>query len=294
MPRALWKGALSFGLVNIPVELYPAEDRHSFDFAMLDKRDLSPVGYKRYNKTNGKEVEWADVVKGYEYEKGKYVVLSDEDFRRANAKATQTIDIRAFVEAGEIPLEFYETPYYLAPGKYGQKVYALLRETLKATGRVAVAEVVLRTTPHLGVVVPAGRALMFDTLRFRDELKDASTLELPPESLKSAGIGPKEVDLAKRLVDDMTEKWDPSRYRNTYHDDLMTRIKEKIEAGETDELTEPSKEKAPRGSAKVIDLAALLRESLEKAGGARKPGLRAAPKPAASRAAKAPARRKRA
>ena len=154
MARALWKGAISFGLVNIPVEMYSAEDRKSFSFSMLDKRDLSPVGYKRYNKSTGKEVAWGDIVKGYEYSKDEYVVLSDEDFKQANVKATQTIDIRAFVDAGEIPLEYYETPYYLAPAQRGGKVYALLRETLKETGRVAVAEVVLRTTPHLGVVYP--------------------------------------------------------------------------------------------------------------------------------------------
>lgn len=298
MPRALWTGAISFGLVNIPVELYAAEDRKSFKFSMLDKRDLAPVGYRRYNKTTGKEVPWNEIVKGYEYEKDTYVVLSDEDFRQANVKATQTIDIRAFVQAGEIPLEYYETPYYLAPASRGQKVYALLRETLKATNRVAVAEVVLRTTPHLGVVIPNGRALMFNTLRFRDELKDASGIELPPEGLKSAGVTPKEVELAKRLVDDMTEHWDPSQYKNTYHDDLMARIKEKIKAGQTEEITEPSKERGPARSAQVIDLAELLKQSLGKGGGARKTALRVVPKAATQRAsshaAKAPARRKRA
>src|SRR5664279_2764326 len=132
MARALWTGAISFGLVNIPVELYPAEDRKTFKFSMLDKRDLSPVGYKRYSKTSGKEVEWSGVIKGYEYEKGQYVVLSDEDFRRANVKATQTIDIQSFVPADEIPVEYFETPYFLAPSGRGQKVYALLRETLLA------------------------------------------------------------------------------------------------------------------------------------------------------------------
>jgi len=294
MARALWKGAISFGLVNIPVEMYTAEDRKSFSFSMLDKRDLAPVGYKRYNKTSGKEVPWSEIVKGYEYAKDRYVVLSDEDFRRANVKATQTIDIRAFVQADEIPLEYYETPYYLAPGKGGQKVYALLRETLKATKRVAVAEVVLRTTPHLGVVIPNGRALMFNTLRFQDELKDATGIELPPEGVKGAGVTTKEVDLARRLVDDMTEKFKPSQYKNTYHDDLMARIKEKIKAGQTEEITEPSKDKETTRGAQVIDLAELLKQSLGKGTGSRKAALRIVPKTTAKRAAKAPARRKRA
>lgn len=284
MARALWKGAISFGLVNVPVEMYGAEDRKGFSFSMLDKRDLSPVGYKRYNKSNGKEVAWADIVKGYEYGKDEYVVLSDEDFKQANVKATQTIDIRAFVDAGEIPLEYYETPYYLAPAQRGGKVYALLRETLKETGRVAVAEVVLRTTPHLGVVYPNGKALMFNTLRYQDELKDASGIELPPEGLKSAGITAKEVELAKRLVDDMTEDWNPAQYKNTYHDDLMARIEEKVKAGQATEITRPSKDEGGQTSAKVIDLAELLKQSLEKGGARKQPVKRAA----------ASARRKRA
>jgi len=309
MARALWKGANSFGLVNIPVEMYSAEDRKSFKFSMLDKRNMAPVGYKRYNKENNKEVPWNDIVKGYEYEKGQYVVLSEEDFKQANVKATQTIDIRAFVDAGEIPLEYYETPYYLAPGARGQKVYALLRETLKETNRVAVAEVVLRTTPHLGVVYPEGKALIFNTLRFQDELRDPSDIELPGAGLKGAGVTQKEVDLAKRLVDDMTEKWDPSQYTNTYHDDLMARIKQKIKEGNTQEITPPSKDEGPR-TAQVIDLADLLKQSLGKAGGGRKsakgdddehkrrPALKVVPKTAAKKhahsAAKSSAKRKRA
>src|SRR3954462_1678161 len=145
MPRALWKGAISFGLVNIPVELYPAEEHKEFKFTMLDKRDFSPVGYKRYNKKSGKEVEWSDIIKGYEYEKDQYVVLSDEDFKRANVKASRTIDIVAFVPAKDVSPEYFETPYYLVPGDRGEKVYGLLRETLKATGRIAIAQFVLRT-----------------------------------------------------------------------------------------------------------------------------------------------------
>ncbi len=265
MARAIWKGAITFGLVNIPVELYPAEDRKSFKFSMLDKRDFSPVGYKRYSKGSGKEVEWGDIVKGYEYEKDQYVVLSDEDFRRANVKATQTIDIRAFVDAGEIPAELYETPYYLAPGARGEKVYALLRETLRSTGRVAVAEVVIRTTQHLAAVLPGERALMMVTLRYADEIRPASGLDLPAAGLKAVGVTQKEVDLAKRLVDDMTEPFDPAQYKDTYHEDLLARIEEKIEKGRTHEITRADKdeERAPRAS-NVIDLADLLKQSLGK------------------------------
>jgi DNA end-binding protein Ku len=262
MARALWKGAITFGLVTIPVELHSAEEKREFKLAMLDKRDFSPVGYKRYSKKSGKEVPWEDIVKGYEYEKGEYVVLSDEDFRRANVKASQAIEIQAFVPASEVPPEYFETPYYLAPGKAGQKVYALLRETLRSSGRIAVGEVVLRTVQHLAAVVPVGRALMLNTMRYADQLRDGTDLELPAEGLKSVRVTAKEAELAKRLVDDMAEHWKPEDFKDTYHQDLMRRIREKIKAGETKEITEPEKEAAPR-SAKVIDLAALLQKSLE-------------------------------
>src|ERR1700694_810393 len=200
MARALWKGAITFGLVHIPVELYPAEERKEFKFSMLDKRDFSPVGYKRYSKKSGKEVDWNDVVKGYEYEKDQYVVLSDEDFKRANVKASQTIDIVAFVPMNEIPPQFYESPYYLVPTERGQKVYALLRETLRSSGLVAVAQVVIRTAQHLAVVVPVGRALVLNTLRYADELRDTKGLDLPEAGLKGAHVTAKEVELAKRLI----------------------------------------------------------------------------------------------
>ncbi len=267
MPRVLWKGAITFGLVHIPVELYPAEERKEFKFSMLDKRDFSPVGYKRYSKRSGKEVEWGNIVKGYEYEKDQYVVLSDEDFRRANVKASQTIDIQAFVPAGEIPPQYFEAPYYLVPTERGQKVYALLRETLRSTNRVAVAQVVIRTTQHLAAVVVVGKMLMLNTLRYADELRPTKDLALPAEGLKAARVTPKEVELAKRLIDDMTEHWKPEEFKDTYHQDLMRRIHEKIKKGETKEITEPGPgdDQAPR-SAQVIDLAALLKQSIDKSG----------------------------
>jgi len=308
MARPLWKGAITFGLVHIPVERHPAEERKEFKFSMLDKRDLSPVGYKRYSKTSGKEVDWKDVVKGYEYEKDQYVVLSDEDFRRANVKASQTIDIEAFVPANEIPPQYFETPYYLVPTERGQKVYALLRETLRSTGRVAVAQVVIRTAQHLAVVVTVGKVLMLNTLRYADELRPTKDFALPEEGLKGAHVTSKEVDLAKRLIDDMTERWNASEFKDTYHQDLMRRIEEKIKKGETKQITEPDSEETetPR-SAKIIDLAALLKESIDQGGSRRKtadprrsPKAEASGKPAlrvvssARGSSKASAKRKRA
>ena len=272
MPRPLWTGAISFGLVNVPVALYPAAERHEFEFSMLDKRDLSPVGYKRVSKRTGREVKWSDVIKGYEYEKGHYVVLTDEDFKQANVKATQTIDIQAFVPTQEVPTQFYDTPYYLAPGKRGEKVYALLRETLREAGRVAVAQVVIRTTQHLAVVRPLDRALMLNTLRYPAELRDPAELSLPKAGLKGSGITAKEVDLAKRLIDDMAHHWQPEAFKDTYHEDLMRRIREKIKRGQTKEISEPKHGEAePRRTAEVIDLAELLKKSLKSEGGAHKP-----------------------
>ena len=277
MARALWKGDISFGLVSIPVELYPAEEHKEFKFSMLDKRDFSPVGYKRYSKKSNKEVPWEDVVKGYEYDKDQYVVLSDEDFRRANVKASQTIDIQAFVPAEEIPIQFYDTPYFLGPTARGKKVYALLRETLRSTGRVAVAQVVIRTAQHLAVVVPVGRALMLNTLRYADQLREPGQIDFPAEGLKGTNVTSKEVELAERLVADMAEHWKPEEFKDTYHQDLMRRINEKIKKRETLQITEADDSAAekPR-SAQVIDLAALLQESLKK--GTRTPAKGDAPR----------------
>lgn len=157
MSRAIWNGAISFGLVNIPVVLYSAENRNSFDLTMLDRRNMKPVGMKRYNKETNKEVEWNDIVKGYEYEKERYVILTEEDFKRANVKATQTVDIVAFVDAEEVAPTYFETPYYLAPDKRGEKGYALLRETLKATNKIGIATVVIRTRQYLAALIPTGR-----------------------------------------------------------------------------------------------------------------------------------------
>jgi DNA end-binding protein Ku len=293
MARAIWKGALTFGLVTIPVELHSAEERREFKLAMIDKRDFSPVGYKRYSKRTGKEVPWDDVVKGYEYEKGEYVVLSDEDFRRADVKASQAIEIQAFVPTKDVPIEYFETPYYLVPTRPGQKVYALLRETLRATDKIAIGEVVIRTVKHLAAVVPTGRALMLNTMRYPDQLRDSEDLSLPAEGLKSVHVTAKEAELAKRLVGDMADRWKPGDYKDTYHQELMRRIREMIKAGETREITEPEQREAaaPR-SAKVIDLAALLQQSLQQAQhNGRKAPHRSS---GASRATKQPAQRLRA
>jgi DNA end-binding protein Ku len=262
MARGLWKGAISFGLVNVPVELYSAQERSSeLDMTMLDKRDLSPVGYKRVNKASGKEVPWDEVVKGYEYEDDKYVVLSEEDFRRANPEAAKTVDIQAFVELESIAPQFFDTPYYLIPGKRGEKAYALLRETLKKAGKAGIATVVIRTKQYLAALIAQEELLILNTLRYADELKEVSELKIPEAKVTS-----KELDMAMRLVDDMADEWKPEKYKDTYRHDLMKRIEEKVKAGETEEITEPEKEERAAKGADVIDLMSLLKKSVEKKG----------------------------
>jgi DNA end-binding protein Ku len=264
--RGLWKGAISFGLVNVPVELFSAEKRSTeLDLTMLDKRDLAPVGYKRYNKATGEDVPWPQIVKGYEYEEDKYVVLSEEDFRRANVEASRTVEIVAFIERDEIPPAFFETPYYLAPGKRGEKAYALLRETLKKAGKVGVATVVIRTRQYLAALMPQGELLVLNTLRYADEIRAAEELGVPASALKGPKVTAKEIDLALRLVDDMAGRWKPEQYRDTYREDLLKRIREKVKAGQTKEITPPAKEagEGERAGAEVIDLMALLRKSVE-------------------------------
>jgi DNA end-binding protein Ku len=264
MARGLWKGAISFGLVNVPVELYSAQKKSSeIDLTMLDKRDLAPVGYKRYNKSTGEDVPWPEIVKGYEYDDDKYVVLSDEDFRRANVEAAKTVDIQAFVDLKDIPPPFFETPYYLAPGKRGEKAYALLRDALKKSGKAGIATVVIRTRQYLAAVIPQDEVLLMDTLRYADEIKGAEELGIPNGALH-AKASPKEIDMALRLIDDMSEKWRPEKFKDTYRDDLMARIKEKIKKGQTEDITEPEKGEKQPASADVIDLMALLKKSVEK------------------------------
>ena len=265
--RALWKGAISFGLVYIPVEMYTAVQEHDLDLTMLDRRDFSPVGYKRYNKSTGKEVTWDDIVKGYEYETDEYVVLSDEDLKRANVEATQTIDITAFVDAAEVPLTYDETPYYLAPSRGGAKVYALLRETLRKAGKIGIATVVMRTKQHLCALVCVEDKIVLNTLRYASEIRDAEELKLPPKTLKAAGISDKELQMALSLVEGMSEEWKPEQYHDTYKEDVLALVKKKIKAGQTKTITAPDKEAPAPKASNVVDLVALLQDSLGKRGG---------------------------
>ncbi len=279
MPRVLWKGAISFGLVHIPVGLYSAEKRNSFDLTMLDRRTMKPVGFKRYNKDTGEDVTWDDIVKGYEYEKGRYVVLTEEDFKRANVDATQTVDIVSFVDGPDIPPMYFETPYYLAPDKRGDKGYALLRETLAQTGKVGIANVVIRTRQYVAALLPVGNVIVMNTLRYANELRSADEVDVPPRDLKATGITPREVEMARRLVEGMSDKWKPEEFRDTYHEDLLALIDKRIQAGQTEAITEPAPAEEERSAGgDVIDLMALLKRSVEsKTQAARRPSSKAKP-----------------
>jgi DNA end-binding protein Ku len=263
MARAIWKGSISFGLVNIPIALYPATRREEFKFRLLRKSDLSPVSYKRVAEKDGKEVPWDQIVKGYEYEKGKYVVLKDEDFERVDLEATQTVDIQDFVDQEEIDPIFFYKPYYLEPLKGGDKAYALLRDALKDSNKVGIAKVVIKTRQYLAGVKPEDGVLVLELMHFADELADPGKLHVP----KKTEVGKREMNMAKSLIDSMSSKWNPEKYRDDYREALMEVIEEKVEAGGKEIEEKPKKARKPT---KVIDLVSVLQKSLEQTGGKKK------------------------
>jgi DNA end-binding protein Ku len=261
--RAIWKGSISFGLVNIPIALYPATRKEELKFRLLRGSDLSPVNYKRVAEKDGKEVPWDEIVKGYEYEKGKFVVLGEKDFQRVDLEATQTVDIKDFVDVEEIdPMYFYK-PYYLEPQKGGDKAYVLLRDVLSKTKKVGIAKVIIKTRQYLAGVKALKHALVLELMHFGEELSDAEQLNVP----KKMEPGKREIDMAEALVKSMTSKWDPKKYKDDYRDALLEVIEEKVEAGGKEIEEKP---KAKKTSSKVIDLVAVLQQSLAQSGGGKK------------------------
>lgn len=264
MSRPIWKGAISFGLVHIPVELHSASAPAGIDLDLLDKRDFAPVGYRRYNKVTGKEVTQQDIVKGYAYQKDEYVVLSDADLRNANPESTQTIDILSFVEASDIPIMFFDQPYYLVPAKGGEKVYALLRKTLEKSGKLGLGQVVIRTKQHLAALMPFQDIIVLNLLRYQEELRELP--EIPqPKAGKQSQVSVKEVEMALSLVEDMTEPWNPRQYQDTFRQDIMALVKKKVKAKQIHILTEPNEEEDGQAAAKpsnVVDLMQLLKASI--------------------------------
>lgn len=260
MARPLWNGSIAFGLVQIPVGLYGAEERDEISFRMLDKHDLSPIGYERINKETGKKVAYADIVRGYEYEKGQYVVLSDEELAHANVKASQTIDIGTFVDRNEIDPMLIERPLFVMPQKQGQKAYRLLLETLEKTKRVGIAQVVLRTRQHLAALVPHDDVLVLLLLRYAHELRTPKEIDHP--TVGKATVSAAERRMAEQLVEGMSGPFEPGELRDTYFDDVMDLIDKKVKSGKPTAISHPKMPKPKAG--KVVDLADLLKQSLAK------------------------------
>jgi DNA end-binding protein Ku len=279
----MWKGALSFGLVSIPVGMYPATTREDLSFRQLHAKDRSPISYRRFCVEENVEVPWAEIAKGYEYEKGEFVVMTQEDFDKAGVEATQTIDIRDFVPAEEIDFAYFEQPYYLEPQKTGAKAYALLRAALKRSGRIGVATVVLRQREHLAAVKVAGDVLMLTTMRFAHEIVPPTELAVPRGE---AGLDKREIDLALQLVDTLAGSFEPEKYHDQYRDALLKAIERKVEGRE---IAVPTAARKP--PTKVVDLMHALEASLKAAParGARANGRKV---PAVAPARRAAARRR--
>lgn len=269
--RVLWKGAITFGLVHIPVGLHTASTEQGVDFDWLDKRSMDPVGYKRINKRTGKEIDKENIVKGVEYEDGKYVVISADEIEAVYPKTTQTIEIQQFVDATDIPFVYLERPYYVAPINKGQKVYALLRDTLAKTGKIGLAKVVIQTKQHLAALVPSGPVLVLNLLRWGDEVKSFEGLDLPGSGTTFSAA---EKKMAEQLVKEMSGKWNPDEFKDEFKHEIMSLVDKKVKAGKTETVIEPQEE-APSQGADVIDLTELLARSLK---GGKAPAKKSAPR----------------
>ncbi|MDF2690166.1 MAG: Ku protein [Gammaproteobacteria bacterium] len=260
MPRPIWKGHISFGLVNIPVTLYSAEHRADLHFRMLDSRNKAKVHYERINEETGEEVPWDQIVKAYEFDKGNYVVLEKEDFQKAAPEQTKTINIECFIDQQEVQPIYFEKPYYLIPDKQAVKSYVLLREALKNTCKVGIASVVIHTREHLAAIMPYQNGILLELLRFEQEIRPIEAFDIPKAKKEHYRIQEKELELASQLINSMTEDWQPKRYHDSYRDTLMKWIQEKA-AGK--KAPSPKKEKTAK-KAQVLDLMGLMKQSLQK------------------------------
>lgn len=251
--RSIWSGTLSFGLINIPIRLYSGTDEHPFNFDMLHKTDLSPIRFARICKTEEKEVPYKDIVKGYEYQKGEYLVIEDEDFKKVISQKTDTIEIVSFAHEDEIDPIYFEKPYFLEPGKGADKSYALLRETLRKSKKVGVVKFVLRNRAHIGIIKPYQDAIILDQMRYATEVRQLEGLKLPSEKT----ISKKELDMALKLVEQLTDKFNPNAYEDTYAKDMQAVIDAKLKGAK------PLKKAPPPKESKVHDIMSLLKASLE-------------------------------
>jgi len=262
--RTLWKGAISFGLVHIPITLHSATAENRMKFNLLDKRTMNPVGNKQVNKATGEAMTKEEVVKGFEYEKDQYVVLSPEEIKAALPKSTQTIDIEAFIDGSQIPTTYYNKPYYVAPASKGQKPYKLLMETMRRTGKVGLARVVISTRQHLAALMPGEEGLVLELLRWEDEVRDTAGLPLPDSDTK---VSEKELKMAEQLVNELEDEWKPEAFHDEFREKLEQVVEAKVKAGEGEHIMKPLEGEEVKTSADIIDLTELLKRSLRKGGG---------------------------
>ncbi len=264
MARPIWKGSISFGLVNIPITLFTAEQKSELHFKLLDKRNKSEIRYERVSEETGQQVPWDQIVKGYKYDSGDYVVLTDEDFKKAAVEATQTIEIADFVPLNSIEYKYFEKPYYVVPGKKADKGYVLLREVLKRTGKVAISKVVIRSRQYLSALIPQEDALVLNILRYYDELRDPAEYNFPAGTIEHFKVSERELQIAEMLVESMTSEWEPKKYHDEYREALMDWIEKKAQAGGA--MPAPQGEVEGREEAgKVVDMMDLLKKSVQQA-----------------------------
>ncbi len=261
-PRVIWKGAISFGLVHVPVALYPASQDSGIDFDWLDRRSMDPVGYQRINKRTGKPIKGDDIVKGVQQDDGEYVIVSDEQIKAAYPVSTQTIEIETFVQAAEIPFLLLEKPYYLEPIGKGEKVYALLREAMAQAGVIGIARVVMHTKEHLAALIPMGPALVLNTIRWASEIRPVEDLKLPAAGKSAAGVKAAELKMATQLISDMTGPWDPEAYENRFVSAVQALVRQKVKAGDTKTVTPLEDATEAAAPSNVVDLTELLARSL--------------------------------
>jgi DNA end-binding protein Ku len=291
MARPIWSGTLSFGLLNVPVSLMTGERSVDLHFRMLDSRSNTPVRYERVNAETGEEVPWKEIVKAFEYAKGSYVVLEPEDIKSASSEGREVVDVKAFVDAESIGPEYFEKPYFLVPGKKAEKGYVLLRETLKRTGKIGIARVVIRTREYLSAVMPRGDALMLMLLRYPQELVDASDYKIPEGKASEYRVSDKEIQMAEQLIESMSDEWKPDDYRDEFRDRLRKVIEKRMKSKGV--VTPPSDEEAEtpeNATTNVVDFMSLLQQSL--ATNKRTPAKKAAAKAPRKTAAKAAPRKK--
>lgn len=293
MARPIWTGSLSFGLLNIPIQLMSGEKRTDIHFRMLDSRDNAPVKYERVNADTGEEVPWKEIVKAFEYAKDSYVVLQPEDIAQAASDNKETIAIEAFVDAASISPAYLEKPYILVPGKKAEKGYVLLREVLKKTNRVGIGRVVIRTREYLSMVKPEGDALMLILMRFPQEVVEVSEYNVPAGTAKQWNVTPKEMEMAEALLESMAEDWTPSKYKDEFRERLHEVVKQRIKSkGATTHIDDAADDDDAETTTNVVDFMSLLKKSLEKKGETRGGGGGKPAKKATKRAAKAPAKKR--